>query len=130
MATDNNASDFMDLDRLKGNIGNLQNVLVDGGNRDALRENLISLNKEGSSHVHFRANVAEFRAALDPYIMPILDQDEQSSYEVPVIAHLHQSTLNDHQYKRALNASIAGKYNELLQMLDSVSWKTKKSKRM
>ena len=95
----------------------VQNLLVDG-DRDALREQLISLNKEGSYDVHLSANIAEFRAALDPYIMPILDQDEQSSYEVPVIAHLHESTLNDHRYIRAMNASIAGKYNELLQMLD------------
>jgi hypothetical protein len=78
----------------------------------------MSLNKEGSSDVYLRANIAEFRAALDPYIMPILAQDEQSSYEVPVIDHLHKSTLNDHRYIRALNASIAGKYNELLQMVD------------
>ncbi|MDQ3967282.1 MAG: hypothetical protein M3275_02670 [Thermoproteota archaeon] len=103
--------------RLRELRENLQNLLV-VGNRDALREHLMSLNKEGTSDVHFRANVAEFRAALDPYIMPILDQDEQSSYEVPVIAHLHESTLNDHRYIRAMNASIAAKYNELLQMLD------------
>ena len=95
----------------------VQNLLIDG-DRDALREHLISLNKEASSDLDLRANVAEFRVALDPYIMPILDQDEQSSYEVPVIAHLHQSTLNDHRYIRAMNASIAGKYNELLQMVD------------
>jgi hypothetical protein len=103
--------------RLRELRENLQNLLV-VGNRDALREHLMSLNKEGTSEVHLRANVAEFRTALDPYIMPILDQDEQSSYEVPVIAHLHESTLNDHRYIRAMNASIAAKYNELLQMLD------------
>jgi hypothetical protein len=96
----------------------VQNLLVGSSDRDALREHLISLNKEGSSDVYLSANVAEFRAALNPYIMPILEQDEQSSYEVPVIAHLHESTLNDHRYIRALNASIVGKYNELLEMLD------------
>jgi hypothetical protein len=108
---------FTNNTRLRELRENLQNLLV-VGDRDALREHLISLNKEGSSDVHFRANVAEFRAALDPYIMPMLDQDEQSSYEVPVIAHLHESTLNDHRYIRAMNASIAAKYKELLQMLD------------
>jgi hypothetical protein len=96
----------------------VQNLLAGSSDRDALREQLISLNKEGSFDVHLSANIAEFRAALDPDIRPILDQDEQSSYEVPVIAHLHESTLNDHRYIRAMNASIAGKYNELLQMLD------------
>jgi hypothetical protein len=96
----------------------VENLLAGGGDRDALREQLISLNKEGSSDVDLSANVTEFRAALDPDIMPILDQDEQSSYEVPVIAHLHESTLNDHRYIRAMNASIAAKYKELLQMLD------------
>ncbi len=108
---------FTNNTRLRELRENLQNLLV-VGDRDALREHLMSLNKEGTSEVHLRANVAEFRTALDPYIMPILDQDEQSSYEVPVIAHLHESTLNDHRYIRAMNASIAGKYNELLQMLD------------
>jgi hypothetical protein len=108
---------FINNTRLRELRENLQNLLV-VGDRDALREHLISLNKEGSSDVHFRANVAEFRAALDPYIMPMLAQDEQSSYEVPVIAHLHEGTLNDHRYIRAMNASIAAKYKELLQMLD------------
>ncbi|HYZ94526.1 MAG TPA: hypothetical protein VE566_02085 [Nitrososphaeraceae archaeon] len=108
---------FTNNTRLRELHENLQNLLL-VGDRDVLREHLMRLNKEGTSEVHLRANVAEFRMALDPYIMPILDQDEQSSYEVPVIDHLHKSTLNDHRYIRAMNASIVAKYNELLQMLD------------
>jgi hypothetical protein len=88
------------------------------GDRNALREDLLSLNEEGSSDVHLHANIAEFRAELVPEIMPILNQDEQSSYEVPITSSFGARVLSDHRYIRGMNASIVAKLNELQQMLD------------